>query len=92
MDLTVLKIAPIWKSKEELEKVMKKKDAFFREMLDSYIYPYFLNGILRLAEKGENLIIRDQMFFINDCSPKSGFVRETTFIEIEIGFTEDTFK
>jgi hypothetical protein len=55
--------------------------------------PYFFSGLTRYIEKGENIMINDQEFFVNDCKPKAGIVEhEVTVIQFEVGFTRETFK
>ena len=44
------------------------------------------------VEKGETIKIDNQEFFVNDCKPKNGIVDKHTQIELEVGFTLETFK
>ena len=43
-------------------------------------------------EKGETLIIAGREFFVNECQPRSGIVDASTILQVEIGFTQETFQ
>ena len=53
--------------------------------------PYFYGGSMCYIEKGETIKIAGHEFFINECQPRTGIVDETSTIEVEIGFTQETF-
>ncbi len=56
--IEVLKLAPIWSGNSDLDRILSKKDHYLSKLLNRYVHPYFLGGILRYVEKGENLVLR----------------------------------
>lgn len=55
------------------------------------LQPYFFGGHMCHLEKGETIKIAGHEFFINECQPRTGIVDESSIIEVEIGFTQETF-
>ena len=53
--------------------------------------PYFFGGPMCYLEKGETIMIAGKEFFINECQPRTGIVDECSIIEVEIGFSQETF-
>ena len=90
--IQIIKLAPLWKSQEELDLVLQNQESKLGELMNYTVEPYFLTGIIRYLEKGETIQIRQQEFFVNDCQPWSGLIEEDTLIELETGFTYENFK
>ena len=58
----------------------------------AYLHPYFFSGFMCYLERGDTLVIDNQEFFVNDCTPSCGIVDKETELEVEIGFSKSYFR
>ena len=56
--IETLKLAPIWPSSNDLEKLLTNKEHYLKKLLDRYVFPHFLGGMLRYVEKGETILLK----------------------------------
>lgn len=54
-----------------------------------YLYPYFLSGVKKYIERGDNFLIEDTEFFILESEPENGFINEETNILLKFGLTKE---
>lgn len=88
----MLRIAPIWLTQSEFRNANKNIDETTNLIESQLITPFFFGGIMIHVEKGETLKIAGREFFVNECQPRSGIVDISTLLEVEIGFTMETFQ
>ena len=88
----VVRVAPIWPTKEAFTFASRQTEETIKLIKKEILTPYFFGGSMCYIEKGETIKIAEHEFFINECQPRTGIVDETTTIEVEIGFTQETFQ
>lgn len=87
-----LRVAPIWATQAEYDHACQNRQLVSNYLLADVLAPFLKNGLLQTyIEKGETLDIMSNHFFINDCQPRQGIINNQTVIELEVGFTQETF-
>ena len=87
----VVRVAPIWPTKEAFNQANRRCEQTIKLIKTQILKPFFFGGSMCYIEKGETVKIAGHEFFINECQPRTGIVDETSTIEVEIGFTQETF-
>lgn len=88
----IVRVAPIWPTLEAFSAANSNQEETITLLREQILRPYFFGGLMCYLEKGETLKIAGREFFINECQPRTGIVDESSVIEVEIGFTADTFQ
>ena len=88
----VVRVAPIWPTQEAFNTASRKANETIKLVRNEILQPYFFGGLSCYLEKGETIKIAGHEFFINECQPRTGIVDQTSVIEVEIGFTAETFQ
>jgi hypothetical protein len=88
----VVRVAPIWATQHAFQAASAKASETTKLIKTQILQPYFFGGAVCYLEKGETIKIAEHEFFINECQPRTGIVDESSIIEVEIGFTQETFQ
>ena len=88
----VVRVAPIWATQEAYTEASKNCPETISLIKTQILEPHFLGGLTCYLEKGETIKVAGHEFFINECQPRTGIVDESSIIEVEIGFTQETFE
>lgn len=85
--LRSITIAIINNQNSQNNKIKDKKNSSF--LIERYYKPYFLSGMHKYVERGDTITIGDLEIFVLKCSPKSGYVINSTKCILKYGKTKE---
>ena len=85
--LRSITIAIINNQNNQNNKIKDKKNSSF--LIERYYKPYFLSGMHKYVERGDTITIGDLEIFVLKCSPKSGYVINSTKCILKYGKTKE---
>lgn len=88
MNITKLKIAILKNNIPQFQNPAERR-IYEDYILQEYFKPYFLSGVKKYIERGDNLMIEDLEMFILNCYPDNGFISVDTNAMFKFGLNKE---